>query len=310
MGALDDTMGVTFVGVLMAAVLYGVSCVQIFYYFVRFPTDWWHLKLLVSAVWVFDTIHQALISHTVYTYVITNFGNAEELGSLVWSLIIEVLFNGFTALLVQSFFVLRIWKLSERNLWLTTPTLLLVIGEFGAVLVYVIEAMQLETFEQLAGLKPLSMTVNALAAAGDVLIAAILCTMLHRSRTGFKRSDTLINKLILFTINTGFLTSVCAVLSLITIVALPNTFIYICFYFTLGRLYSNSLLATLNARKLLRDRSAVGEVLSLELQHTSTGQMPSPGGIAIRVDTTKEFARDNASQSSRYDEPSVKAIEV
>jgi len=249
-----------------------------------------------------------LISHTVYTYVITNYGNAPQLGDLVWSLVVEVLFNGFTALLVQSFFVLRIWKLSERNLWLTIPVLLLVLGEFGAVLGYVIQALQLSTFDQLDGLKPLSMTVNALAAAGDVLIAAILCTMLHRSRTGFKRSDSLINKLIIFTINTGFLTSVCAVLSLVTIVALPDTFVYICFYFTLGRLYSNSLLATLNARKLLRDKAAVGEVLSLELQHTSTGQIQSPGGIAIRVDTTKEMARDNSSY--KFDAPSIKAGDV
>jgi hypothetical protein len=31
------------------------------------------------------------------------------------------------------------------------------------------------------------MTINALAAAGDVLIAATLCIMLQKSRTGFKR---------------------------------------------------------------------------------------------------------------------------
>ena len=58
------------------------------------------------------------------------------------------------------------------------------------------------------------MTVNALAAAGDVLIAAILCSILQMSRTGFKRfvpglfalfdlsmivcnrSDTMIKKLV------------------------------------------------------------------------------------------------------------------
>jgi hypothetical protein len=31
------------------------------------------------------------------------------------------------------------------------------------------------------------MTVNALAAAGDVLIAVVLCFMLQKSRTGFRR---------------------------------------------------------------------------------------------------------------------------
>ena len=66
--------------------------------------------------------------------------------------------------------------------------------------------LQLETYEQLANLKvsdqwlinehiqllifcfqPLSITVNAFAAAGDVLIASILCTLLYCSRTGFRR---------------------------------------------------------------------------------------------------------------------------
>ena len=33
----------------------------------------------------------------------------------------------------------------------------------------------------------LSISVNALAAAGDVLIAASLCFLLYRSRTGYRR---------------------------------------------------------------------------------------------------------------------------
>lgn len=73
------------------------------------------------------------------------------------------------------------------------------------------------TFVELGSLKPLSMSVNALAAAGDVLIAVFLCTLLQQSRTGFRRSDTMINKLILFSINTGLLTSICAVMSLISV---------------------------------------------------------------------------------------------
>jgi hypothetical protein len=43
------------------------------------------------------------------------------------------------------------------------------------------------TFAELASLKQLSVTVNVLAAIGDVLIAGILCTVLHSSRTGFRR---------------------------------------------------------------------------------------------------------------------------
>lgn len=61
------------------------------------------------------------------------------------------------------------------------------------------------------------MSVNALAAAGDVVIAAILCTLLQQSRTGFRASDTMITKLIMFSIGTGLLTSICAIMSLISV---------------------------------------------------------------------------------------------
>ena len=47
--------------------------------------------------------------------------------------------------------------------------------------------LHFKTFAQLRKLKALSILVNALAAAGDVLIAGILCTILHLSRTGFHR---------------------------------------------------------------------------------------------------------------------------
>lgn len=41
----------------------------------------------------FDTIYQTLITHTVYIYTISNWGNPKILGRLVWSMLVEVLFN-------------------------------------------------------------------------------------------------------------------------------------------------------------------------------------------------------------------------
>ena len=62
-----------------------------------------------------------------------------------------------------------------------------------------------------------SRSINILGAASDTAIALVLIYLLHQSRTGFKRSETIINRLILFTINTGALTSLCALVSLITV---------------------------------------------------------------------------------------------
>ncbi|KAF9554442.1 hypothetical protein CPC08DRAFT_712905 [Agrocybe pediades] len=152
----------------------------------------------------------------------------------------------------------------------------------------------------------LSILVNALAAAGDVLIAASLCALLHFSRTGFQRSDTMINKLIMFSVNTGVLTSLCAVASLISITVAGNTFLYIAFFFCIGRLYTNSLLATLNARKSIRGAGDAIHTLTTSGGDLSLAQFPKSGcnasrgrptNISIKIE--KEFAMDSDQENDR-----------
>lgn len=300
---LDNTFGAAFIGVVVAGCLYGVSCVQAWYYFTH-QSDRWHLKLLVTAAMMFDTIHQGLIIHTVYKYVISNWGNMAILGELVPTLLIEVLFNGLTAFLVQSFLAYRAWHLSNRNIYITGLIGILVLGEFVCILVYTAISLQYKTFAQLTQLKTLSITVNVLAAAGDVLIAGTLCTLLHFSRTGFHRTDTIINKLIIFSVNTGLLTSLCAVASLVSILAAGQTFIYIAFFFCMGRLYTNSLLATLNARKSIRQASdeirstSASESHAVSLKPLSrfnpntVSKEKQQANISIKIDTQTEFSGD------------------
>ncbi|KAF8194639.1 hypothetical protein BJ912DRAFT_178293 [Pholiota molesta] len=296
---LDNTLGAAFIGLIVASILHGVSIIQTWYYFGH-QSDPWTIKLLVGAVMAFDTIHQVLITHTVYAYTISNWGNPLILDKIVWSMLVEVIFNGFTALLVQSFLAMRVWRLSNRKKVLIGVVGVLVLGEFACVVAYTYMALHLETYVQLAKLKTLSILVNALAAAGDVLIAATLCALLHCSRTGFQRSDTMINKLIIFSVNTGVLTSLCAIASLISIACAGNTFLYIGFFFCIGRLYTNSLLATLNARKMIRNSGngihSTSEHLTMSMRDlTKAGPMASrrPTNISIKIDTTKEFVTDS-----------------
>jgi len=181
----------------------------------------------------------------------SNWGNVDELGQLVRSLAFQNFFNALTALFVQSFMVFRVWRLSNGNILLTTINALFVLAEFVSVIVFTVFELQYETFVQLITLKSFSLTVNVLAAVGDLLIAVSLCTLLHLSRTGIQKSDTVTNKLMLFAINTGLLTSFCALASFISYMTAPNTLVYVTFYFCIGRLYTNSLLATLNVHKMI-----------------------------------------------------------
>ena len=71
----------------------------------RYPKDELWMKVLVSVpifkcqthtnsrqvavVWALDTTHQGLITHTVYTYLITEYGNPQFLGIIVETLLVR-----------------------------------------------------------------------------------------------------------------------------------------------------------------------------------------------------------------------------
>ncbi|KAJ7224300.1 hypothetical protein GGX14DRAFT_649470 [Mycena pura] len=153
-------------------------------------------------------------------------------------------------------------------------------------LVYAVKAVQLKAFADIITLQKLGIAVNSLSAACDIVISIVLILLLKLSKTGFKKSTDLINKLIVFTFNTGLPTSLCALLTAIFVAASPSTFLYIFFYLLLGRLYTNSLLVTLNSRDYIKSTSqpASGEQYSLEHTVRNATRMPPRDQITIRID--------------------------
>ena len=77
--------------------------------------------------------------------------------------------------------------------------------------------------------------VNSITAVADSVIAISLVVLLHRTRSGFRRSDSTINRLIVFTINTGLVTSVCAILGLVLGFVLFESLLFMFFYLSIAR---------------------------------------------------------------------------
>ncbi|TDL25586.1 hypothetical protein BD410DRAFT_800977 [Rickenella mellea] len=92
--------------------------------------------------------------------------------------------------------------------------------------------------------------------ACDVLIAGSLLYYLNRSRTGFKRTDSIINNLMLYSLTTGLLTSIFAIVNLVTFLTMPGNMVNISVSLFLGKLYSNSLMTILNSRAETRAKFA------------------------------------------------------
>ncbi|KAH8108687.1 hypothetical protein DFH11DRAFT_1731689 [Phellopilus nigrolimitatus] len=249
----DDTIGAAFVGFSVAAVLYGVLSIQIHTYFQRYTLDRPVYKFFVAAVWILETLHSVLTGHVVYYYAISNFDNPLALLVPTWTLIAQVLVGAVISVLVKSAFAIRVWRFSGNNIVLTGLIAILNCGILGLAVLFTIKASRLSTFAELPSLKWVTTAVLGTSVLVDLIIAVSLTFFLYHLRRAFTASS-LVNGLIMYSIETGAITSVCGIATLITFDAMPTTFVYMTFFFVLSKLYSNSLLATLNTRRAVRGR--------------------------------------------------------
>lgn len=129
------------------------------------------------------------------------------------------------------------------------------------------------------------MSTNIISAVVDVFITCIICFQLLKSRTGFLRTNRLINLLTTYTITTGLIPTYARPSSLFYKASYPfvimhklTSYSLICLgtliaYYTknnrtlavevfelvVSKAYANTLLANLNSRELLRNRANEAE---------------------------------------------------
>jgi len=229
-------------------------CIQVWSYYQRYPNDSSSYKLLVLSLWVLEALHQAFVGHIAWYYIVENEGSLLVLlNPPVWTLSVQILLGAFVGLIVKTCFGLRVWKFSRGNILVTGIILGMALAQFATAVVFTIRSFHLRV--GLANeIKTLATTALTLGVATDIFTAASLSFFLHRMRTGYKKSDTLINRLIIYSVNTGTLTSVFSCAVLVSYNMMPDNLIFIALYFILSKLYANSCVATLNTRRFVHGR--------------------------------------------------------
>ncbi|KAJ6629217.1 hypothetical protein B0H10DRAFT_31047 [Mycena sp. CBHHK59/15] len=147
------------------------------------------------------------------------------------------------------FTVFPVYELS-RQIFLAVTCLAL--GLVTTVEIFTIElVIGTRKFSIISGL------VQGLAALNDVVITTSLCYYLHHSRSGLPSTDKFVDALILYAVSRGVLTAITQILFLVTNVALPGATYWQPFHQAVGKLYVNSVLATLNVRSTFKEKSEV-----------------------------------------------------
>ncbi|KAJ3849812.1 hypothetical protein EV368DRAFT_85167 [Lentinula lateritia] len=264
---IDNSLGALFIGLIIASVLNGVTYSQTWFYFSAQTRDrsdpiWLKLTIQVMTVVFLDLMHQLFTSQWIYYYCVTNFSNAAALNTIPWSYYGMAMPMGLNTIIVQTFYVWRVWKLSKH---LILPGILwsICLTQFGLLLYYVYRVSGLTSAAEFSTVMgPYAIATNGTGTAADIFIAAAMVYLLQQARTSIKRTNNVLRAVTIFTVTTGIVTGVCAIFVLSMASAYPGTNIEVTFYFILARLYANSFLATLNVRDHMRDRSHSGGVIT------------------------------------------------
>ncbi|KAI8980616.1 hypothetical protein BD414DRAFT_579485 [Trametes punicea] len=254
--ALEHSMGAVLVGSLIALFLSGAVWMQVFLYCQLYPRDRARIKLMVFVVWLLDTIHSAMAITANWQYLILHFGDWDIIDNITWSAATTVALTALITFFVHCFFIHRIHTLSRQNWYITGALVALALVRLVSALVSTSEMIRLHSYAQFVAKYDYVFTIGLSTAASlDILIAGGLCYLLRRGRTGFTGMDKIIDAITLYTIENGMLTCVTTVVSLICWVSMPTNLIFLGLHFAISKLYANSLLATLNARKSLLNKS-------------------------------------------------------
>jgi len=268
--AFDNTLGALLVGGLLSMGLWGVTCVQTFTFFTRNSRDRPLFKLLIVCLWMLDTFDSVLNGHILYFYLVKNYLNPVAISKPIWSVVLHVAITSISNFFIRTMFAQRFYRLSKGNIFVTAWIMAVSTTDLVCGIVITAKAFRLVSYAQLDTLSSLLYLNFAAGTASDLSVACALSWLLFRSRTGFRRTDTLINSLMAYTVNTGLIVGIDAALGMITYIVMPSNFIFLSFYLLLSKLYLNSYLATLNARDDLRER--VEDPVSIHLSQISASR--------------------------------------
>ncbi|KAJ7771635.1 hypothetical protein B0H16DRAFT_1514176 [Mycena metata] len=270
---IRSTVGAVVAGCMASVALSAVLGFQTFLYFQIFPADAVRYKALVAWIWVLDATHTILICTAVWQYAIENFGNNAVVDVIYPALAGTVAITALTTLSVNIFYGWRIHKMSKQNWWLTIPITLLCIARVGLAFVSTVELIIMKTFPKFAAHFNIFLICGMSVSAGtDIIVSVARYYYLRDFKQGYTGTQEVVDAVVIFTINDGCLTCAVVIAAIACLLKMPHNFIWLGIYFTIAKLYSNSVLATLNLRNWYRHRP-----------HPMGIPLPRPTGPAMQT---------------------------
>ncbi|KAJ7134824.1 hypothetical protein C8R44DRAFT_436065 [Mycena epipterygia] len=290
-----------FVANLLNYMLLGSLIMQVYTYYRKFRVDETAIRVLVYGVFCLDLAQTIVLTFHGWWALVETWGRPELLGQLPWTAAMVPFMCGLVSAIVQIFYARRIWALSPNN-YIRTVSVIIVLTALtqglGAMSggIVAIKSAKGFTNATLTEMHAQFLVWLAGSLVTDALITACMTYILSKakSRTSWSRSETLLTNLINKAVQTGAVTVLCASVELAMFVHFPGYTYHFVPGYTLGKLYTNSLMLNLNMR---RRPEAADSSLAISLE--------ARGGTSVYVEQQTVRSHDPlaSSHTVEWDNP-------
>ncbi|KAH9858032.1 hypothetical protein C2E23DRAFT_880705 [Lenzites betulinus] len=254
--SLNSTLGAILLGCIFGFMLYALMLHQTYRYFRMYPGDGLPLKGLILTIVLMETFHTVLWIIICYQYLVVNYFNPLNLIQTHWYIKLTIPMTAITGMFSQIFYAGRVYYIGPQLKYrlLVAAAVFVMLLSLGWDFAATVKVFRATTIFEFSHWTWIVAVAYGLAVLCDLITALALIFVLRRSRTGVKRTDTVVDALVMYTVNTGLLTTILGSLVFIFAIVYPDNLIYAGLSIPGVKLYSNSVLAMLNSRRSLSER--------------------------------------------------------
>ncbi|EIW80013.1 hypothetical protein CONPUDRAFT_74297 [Coniophora puteana RWD-64-598 SS2] len=274
----EAAQGPILIGIFINLILYGIRCAQAFIYWSTFKKDRISMQLFVGLLLIADTVKVVFDMIYIYDGLVVHFGDDSYIAVANWLFNTDPALNGIIGAIVQAFFAWRVRQLTRNN-WAFGAIVFFLMMEGLCGIGTAIACQIIPEFQNFQRFEVIVILWLASAALCDCIVTASLVYHLQTQRQGFSNSDSVIDKIIALTVQTGMITAVWATIDLVLFLTNRNGY-HLIFNYNLCNLYSNCLMSTLNARTYFREAVESG-------RPSMSGHTRNKSSILVEVESQR-----------------------
>ncbi|KAF7343446.1 MFS domain-containing protein [Mycena venus] len=288
-----------YLGTCLNTFLYGILVIQTLFYFQNYKSDKIWLRFFVLYLFTVETLNTALCVAMIYEPLVKQFGTDLPTSLFPSLLPSQPFLEAAIFVPVQFFYAWRIWIIMRNYFAPVLICMASLSSLVGAVWTAII-VNQVKSYSNKAKVDHTALVWSCSAAVADIIITTSLIWSLRMKKTGIKRTDDVIDRILRTSIQTGGLTVAFTILDVALFVALPNSTLSFVFDFAIPKLYSNALISTFNVRSTGRPETVD---LATQAPHESNNMLFLETNQQVATSATIVFTKPSPTEG-QFDGPS------